>query len=226
MRPRPVASSSGTSTSSVSATSALSSSASSAGFLKLHVARGLIPSQLFGLLFFALPMVDYYTSFDTTDTHIRAVVIALGVVAPTLLIVANDYVAWFTIALYFHVGMEVRAIDALVDYAGDGGTADHASILAYSAAAAIGLHIVPFFLSDRCSLLTFFAWLGVVVNTSSLVFVVDSDQVMLTSLSALGLLGVVVMIACIPCVKTSLPSQLRQARQEGVCHCLPYVSGV
>ena len=179
----------------------------------VSVPKGLIPTLIFSLYFITFPLVAYYETIDFTGAEERVGVILCSVGAAAFLVLANDCVAWFNMALFFHLGVEITVLDALINYA-DETTGDMEMALAWTATAVIILHLVPFFTLDHPGPLTLLAAAGVVVNTSALVFV-DSSMLLLTGFSASVLLAAVLLIACIDCVRTSLLSQLRQAVKEG-----------
>ena len=178
------------------------------------VPKGLIPTILYSLFFISFPLLSHFTSIDFGDTEVRVAVIASSFVASVIILLANDCVAWFNMALFFHLGIEITVIDTLVDYIDAPTTNDTGTALAWVAVAVIAIHLLPFFTMDHSSLLTLLASAGVVVNTSALVFV-EPSMLLLTAFSAAVLLACVLLIACIECVRTSLLSQLRQACTEG-----------
>lgn len=181
---------------------------------KCSVCKGLFPVMLYSLLFLAFPLADYYMDIDYVETEARAGVIVASFLAALVVLVANDCVAWFNMALLFHVGVEVTVLDTLVNYAQASTTEDTATALAWVASSVIFLHLLPFFLLDHPGVLTLLAFAGVVVNASALVFV-QPQMLLLVGFSSVILLGLVLLIACIDCVKTSMLSQLKQAVAEG-----------
>jgi hypothetical protein len=188
-------------------------SSTKSGKSMVSVPKGLIPTLIYSLFFITFPLVSYYETMDFTATEERVGVILCSVGAAAFIVLANDCVTWFNMALFFHLGVEITVLDTLIDYA-DATSGDAETALAWTAAAIIVLHLVPFFTLDHSGLLTLLAAAGVVVNASALVFV-DSDMLLLTGFSASVLLAAVLLIACIDCVHTSLLSQLRQAVKEG-----------
>ena len=181
---------------------------------RCSVPKGLIPTILYGLFFVSFPLLSHYRDTDFTDTDVRIGVIVSSFVASTIILFANDCVAWFNMALFFHLGIEITVIDVLMDYIDAPTTDDTETALAWTAIAVIAIHLIPFFTIDHSGLLTLLAFAGVVVNTSALVFV-DSSMLLLTAFSASVLLACVLLIACIECVRTSMLSQIRQAFTEG-----------
>ena len=179
-----------------------------------RVCKGLLPVTLYSLVFLAFPLLDFYADIDYDDTTVRVLVIASSFLAATLVLLANDCVAWFNMALFFHVGVEATVLDKLATYAQASTTDTTGTALAWVAAAVILVHLVPFFLVDHAGVMTLLAFAGTIVNTSALVFV-EPGMLLLVGFSSVILLGLVLLIASIECVRTSMLSQLRQAVKEG-----------
>lgn len=185
-----------------------------AGWCKVSVPKGLLPVTLYSLFFLAFPLISHFVTYDFTDEIVRVGVIVASFLAATIILVANDCVAWFNMALFFHLGVEITVLDTLITFAQASTTSDTGLVLAWTASAVIIIHLLPFFLLDHAGLLTLLAYAGVAVNASALVFV-EPTMLLLVGFSSTVLLACVLLIAYIDCVRTSMLSQLRQALTEG-----------
>ena len=184
------------------------------GWCNMSVPKGLIPVTIYSLFFLTFPLISHYVTYDFTDDMIRAGVIVASFLAATIILTANDCVAWFNMALFFHLGIEITVLDTLITFAQAATTSDTGTALAWTAWAVIIIHLLPFFLIDHAGLLILLSYAGLIVNASALVFVQPS-MLLLTSFSSAVLLACVLLIACIDCVRTSMLSQVRQAATEG-----------
>jgi len=187
----------------------------------MRVPKGVAPVFLYATLALLLPLLSHYVTYDFDDDMTRAGIIVAGVAAPAIIILANDCVAWFNMALFFHIGIEVGVMDTLATFAlRDNSTAsgelpeDHEKVFSWIAFATIALHLLPPLLADNAMLLTMVAAVGIPVNVISLLYL-DTDSLLLVSFSAGVYLGVVLLIACSNCVRTSLRSQLMSAMNTG-----------
>lgn len=188
----------------------------------VSVPKGFLPLLLYSSFFLVFPLLSEYMTYDFTTTEVRAGTIAAATVGALILVGANDCVAWFNMGLFFHIGVEVGVLDAVMVYAQADTTSTEGMVLAWVAFGIILVHLVPFLLFDHRDLLTLLAFAGVIVNTSALVFI-DPTRLLLTASSSSLLLGLVLLIACIESCHTSMLSQLREACSDGTwIVCLPY----
>lgn len=196
--------------------------ASSPATANFSVPKGILPVLLYSAFFFMFPYLNAYVTYDFTDTMVRVSVIASSAIAVILILIANDCVAWYNMALIFHISNEVTVLDSLATYAQADGRHDSEMVLAWITFGVIIAHLVPFLVLDRPSILTLAAAAGVVVNTAALVFV-DTGSLLMVGFSSSVLLACVLLIACIDCVRTSLLSQLRQTVQtKSIVSMQPY----
>jgi hypothetical protein len=189
----------------------------------LKIPKGFLPTLIYSTFFLIFPILDEYAAYDYTTTLVRVGVIAASVVAATLLVAANDCVAWFNMVLFFYIGVEVTVLDAIKSYADETGREDSEKVLAWLAFGAIIFHLVPFLVVDYEKLLIVLASVGVVTNAAALV-IVEPARLLVASAASSALLLSVLLIACIECVQTSLLSQLKIALRVGFFKCLPYES--
>tara|TARA_B100001540_G_scaffold276045_1_gene262616 strand:- start:374 stop:1111 length:738 start_codon:yes stop_codon:yes gene_type:complete len=188
----------------------------------ISVPKGFLPTLLYAAFFFAFPVLDKYVDYDFTETPIRIGVITSSVLAAVIILGANDCVAWFNMALGFHIGVEVGVIDTLMDYARADERENAEGVLAWTAVAVIVIHLLPFVLMDNAKVMMVLGAAGIVVNATALVFV-DSSSLLLAGLSSSVLLASVLLVACIDCVRTSIISQLRLAlANKTLLTCAPY----
>lgn len=187
-------------------------------FGSLNVPKGFLPMLLYSAFFFAFPVLNEFMEYDYTDAMVRTSVIGASILAPIILIGANDCVCWFQMALAFHIGQEVVVLSKMLNYYETAGHDhdDSEHVWKWIAFGVVVAHLVPFVVYDQPGLLGLLASVGVVVNTVINVLVPDNnDQLLITGFSSMVLLATVLLIVCIDCVKTSLLSQLRMAMTRG-----------
>ena len=188
----------------------------------MRVVKGFLPLLIYSLFFFAAPIVDEYTDMDYTTVRVKAGVVVASVLAPLVLVLSNDCVVWFNSALFFHIGIEVGLLHELYDHARDDTLRDVEAALAWVGFAVIIAHLLPFLLLDHAKVLIPLAFVGVVANTTTALYL-DVDKMLLVAFSASVLLGATLLIASIDCVRTSVLSQLRIALTRGTCaNCAAY----
>lgn len=193
----------------------------------LQVPKGVLPTILYGAFFFMFPLLNEYMTYDYTDTMVRTSVIAAGILAPVVVVAANDCVAWYNMALAFHTGQEVVVLSKMLNYydtTAKDTAEDYEEVLKWVAFGIVVAHLVPFYVYDQPGPLGLLAAAGIIVNTVVNVTVPDNNgQLLITGFSASVLLATVLLIVCIDCVKTSLLSQLRMAMQRGsICSVQPF----
>lgn len=176
----------------------------------VRVPHGIVALLLYSGLFVTLPLLYHYVEYDYTSDVTRGTVIGLSGVVALSVVLANSYAAWFNMALFFHIGLEVKALDKIMEYAMQDGRSTEGMALAWTAYTVIIVHLVPFLLFDRPSLLMLLAFAGVMVNASALVFI-DPDQLINVGFSSTTLLGATVCIAARCGVSTSLLTCLRES---------------
>lgn len=184
----------------------------------LQVPKGVLPMIIYGAFFFCFPVLNEFMQYDYTDTMVRTSVIGASILAPIILVGANDCVAWYLCALAFHTGQEVVVLSKLLNYYETTGkdADDSEQIFKWIAFGVVVAHLVPFYVYDQPGMLGFLASVGIVVNTVINVVIPDNNgQLLITGFSSTVLLATVLLIVCIDCVKTSLLSQLRAAMGRG-----------
>lgn len=188
----------------------------------VHVPQGFLMNLLYAALFLTVPLLYHYMEYDYTDDMVRGGVIATSSVVALAVVLANNYQTWFNMVFFFHVALEVKALDTILQYAQADERSDTAEALAWTAFSIIIVHLVPFLFVDQASLLIFLAFAGVITNTSALVFI-DSTQLLTVGFSSTVLLGASLCIAGRCGVRTSLLSSLRDALNTKSCiACLTY----
>ena len=173
---------------------------------------------IYGAFFFCFPVLNEFMQYDYTDTMVRTSVIGASILAPIILVGANDCVAWYLCALAFHTGQEVVVLSKMLNYYETTGkdADDSEQIFKWIAFGVVVAHLVPFYVYDQPGMLGFLASVGIVVNTVINVVIPDNNgQLLITGFSSTVLLATVLLIVCIDCVKTSLLSQLRAAMGRG-----------
>ena len=180
----------------------------------IKVPKGFFPTALYSTFFLTIPLLFNYVSYDFTTDMTRAGVVVSSVVVGGVVILANDCVAWFNVALYFHIGVEVIVLDRLMTFAQNSTTDEGHMALAWTTFAVVIVHLLPFLLFDRLGLLALLAYVGIVVNASVLVFL-DPTLLLLVGFSSTTLLGATLLIAGIDCINTSMLSNFRSAMKDG-----------
>ena len=134
---------------------------------RMSVVKGFIPLLLMSVTFVSVPIIFYYGDLDFTETNVRAGVITAAALLGFIVTIANDCCSWFNIMLFFHIGMEVKVVDNLLDFADTAGGKDET--LAMAAACVIIVHLIPFLLIDNTAFLSILAFIGIVTNTAAIV---------------------------------------------------------
>lgn len=176
----------------------------------LGVPRGLIPTLFYSALFFMIPYLFLYETYDWKETDVRIGVLATSAIAATSAVYANDCCCWYNMALLFHTAVEVKVIDVSLTFAYEDGTSDRDMALAVVGSVVVIVHLIPFFLTDRIMLLAILAYAGVIVN-AALSLYVDPSLLLLTFLSSMALLVLTMVVGGICEVRTSLLSLLLEA---------------
>lgn len=188
----------------------------------IAVPHGFLMVLLYSGLFLTVPLLFHYVEYDYTSDVTRGSVIGLSAVVALSVVLSNSYVAWFNMALFFHIGLEIKALDKIMEYAMEDGRSTEAMSLAWTAFVVIIVHLLPFLFVDRPSLLILLAFAGVLVNTSALVFI-DPGQLINVGFSSTTLLSATVCIAARCGISTSLLTCLRESMGNMMCMtCLPY----
>lgn len=178
------------------------------------VPKGFLPTLFYSTLCLLFPLFVLFNENWALVSEPYPVSTQIGFVASVgvgglLLILANDCVAWFNMALFFHIAVEVKVLSDLMDWI-DSTTKD--TVLAWIAFVVIIVHLLPFLLVDHHMLLVLLAFVGALVN-STVVVLLELNVVfgLLVSVSALLLLAFSLLIAGIDCINTSMLSTLRAA---------------
>lgn len=188
--------------------------------MNMMIVKGFFPLMLFSFYFALLPVLAHNIEIDYTDTLSRIVVLSCIFLAGFFVVAANCCVCWFNIALFFHIGIEVGVLQVLWTYAQE--QEGFAMVLSWITYATIIVHLIPFLVVDRGMPLTVLAFVGLLVNAATILFVHPADLV-LVSASAAGLLGASLVFPGIDCIHTSMLSNLRAAMKSGVwIKCSPY----
>lgn len=151
--------------------------------------KGLIPTMFYGGLFLLLPIIFEYATIDYTETHVRVLTILTSAAVATAAVYADDCIAWYNMILGLHIGLEVSVIKVAFDFYNEtsAGSVDSERALALVTAVVIIVHLLPFLLCDNGRLLTFLAWVGVVVNAAFLVYN-DDRNLLIVGATSVGLL--------------------------------------
>ena len=188
----------------------------------LMVPHGFVMLLLYSALFVTVPLLWFYVEYDYSRDDVRIGTIVMSSLVALALILSNSYVAWFNMALFAHIGFEVKLLERTLDYAMAEGTSEEGMVLAYVAFVTIIVHLVPFLFIDRASLLILLAFVGVVVNTATAVCI-EPSLLMYIGLSSTGLLYAAICISARCAVSTSLLTSLRESMSHGAClMCVAY----
>lgn len=191
------------------------SSAQSRGMMPMMpVPKGFLPLLLYALLFLTTPLLYTYMDYDYSDAGVRGGVVATAVAAAFAIVLANDCVVWFNMVFFFHIAMEVRVLDILMEFARNDDTSEGDQVLAWTGSAVIFVHLLPFLLMDNTMLLALLAFAGIIINTVVLVYL-DTTLLLTVGFSSAALLGTTLCIGGVCDVPTSMLSVLRQAMRDG-----------
>lgn len=183
---------------------------------KMTVPKGFLPTLFFSLFFLSIPLALLFQPWemaDSTAMSTRVLTVGAATLGGLFVILANECVAWFNMALFFHIGVEIKVLQTLADFAQHTDTLSGDSTLGWIAFIVILVHLLPFLVSDRLGLLTLLAYVGLVVNTIAVLYT-DYPSLLLVSLSSGMLLGSTLLIAGIDCIDTSILSTLRKAMKD------------
>jgi hypothetical protein len=188
---------------------------------RISVPKGFLPLLFNAVNFLLVPVFYEYVDYTWTDSTTRAVVIAASAVYALSVVFANDCVTWFNMVLFFHIGIEVKVLDILMDFARSTTTSDGDEILAWTGFVVIIVHLIPFLLVDNTMFLALLAVAGVIVNAGALVYLTDIGneltdlRLLLTGLSSVSLLGATLCISGVCGVSTSMLTALQKAMTDG-----------
>ena len=93
-------------------------------------------------------------------------------------------------------------------------TADSDEIIATFTFIVIVAHLIPFLLVDNTMFLTFLAYVGIIVNTGTLVYL-DPSYLLLVGFSSVSLLGTTLCISGVCGVSASMLTALLKAMKNG-----------
>lgn len=195
----------------------------------MSVLKGFIPLLFYSAMFITAPLVYIYTTPDYTDAMVRGVVIGIAGIYALSVVVANDCVAWFNMVLFFHIGMEVKVLDILMNFATEegsianstlvnstttGGTSDGDTVLSWIGFVVVAVHLIPFLIINNTMLLTLLAFTGVIVNAAVLVYL-DTSLLLIVGFSSAALLGTTLCIGGVCGIQTSLLCAFTKALKDG-----------
>ena len=184
---------------------------------RLPVPRGLIPTAVYSLFALAIPLLWFFMeSPDYTDNGVRGTIIGGSALAGLIVILANDCCCWYNMMLFFHIGIEAKVVDAALKYSELDTTDSTGQALAITTAIVIIVHLVPFLLTDRIMLLSFLAYVGVVVNVATVVYV-DTSLILIVLSSTLALLSTTMIIGGICEIRTSMLSLIMDSINKKMC---------
>ena len=117
----------------------------------LQVPKGILPMIIYGAFFLCFPVLNEFMEYDYTNTMVRTSVIGASILAPIILVGANDCVAWYNMALAFHTGQEVVVLSKLLNYYDTTGkdADDSEHIFKWIAFGVVVAHLVPFYVYDQ-----------------------------------------------------------------------------
>ena len=182
--------------------------------MKMVCIKGFLPILLFSSLFLSSPLVLFYGDVDFTRDDVRGCIIGASAALAIVTVIANDCVAWFNFILFFHIGLEVRVLDVLMEFARASTTSDGDMALAWTGFVVILLHLVPFLFVDQKGVLILLSLAGGIVNASALVFLQPALLIGVV-LSAINLLIVSLFISGICNVQCCILTSLLTCMKEG-----------
>ena len=184
---------------------------------RLPVPRGLVPTTLYSLFALAIPLLWFFMDPpDYTDNAVRGIVIGGSALAGLIVILANDCCCWYNMMLFFHIGIEAKVVDAAIAYSQLATTDGTGQALSITAAVVIIVHLLPFLLTDRIMLLSLLAYVGVVVNVATVVFI-DTTLLLIVLSSTLALLSTTMIIGGICEIRTSMLSLIMDSVNKKMC---------
>ena len=189
------------------------------GLPSCPVPRGLVPTLTYSLFALAIPILCLFTTPDYTKNEVLGVTIGVSALAGIVVILANDCCCWYNMMLFFHIGVEAKVVDIALSYVdaeqGSGDT-DHNPALAITAAVILIVHLIPFLFTDRIAPLILLAYVGVVVNTATVVYI-SPDYLLLVAASSLALLSTTMIVGGICEIRTSIASLVVDSVDKKKC---------
>jgi hypothetical protein len=189
---------------------------------KPGVARGLLPTLLYSSFTLIIPLLFLFVDYDYSAPIAKAGAILVSCIAALSTVYANDCCCWYNMILFFHTALEVAVIDEGIKFASSASTTVLEMSLTITAITIVILHLVPFFVTSRVMLLGSLAFVGVIANTTVLVFLAP-ELLLLVGFSSCTLLATVIILGGICEVDISLFSLIRKAIMTKKCFtCSPY----
>jgi hypothetical protein len=180
------------------------------------IPRGFIPTTVYSLAALAVPLLFFFASFDYGSDEVVGAVIAVSAVGGLIVVFANDCCCWYNMMLFFHIGVEAKVIDLALTHSNAADVSERNQTLSMVSAIVIIAHLIPFLVSDRTMLLVFLAYVGVIVNTSTIVYLAP-EHLLLVAASSLALLATTMIIGGICEIRTSLASLAMDAMNNKMC---------
>jgi hypothetical protein len=158
---------------------------------------GPLVTLLFSAAICAGPLVYLYTTSMTSDysaDNTRAIAASVTFVSALLVFFSLKAETLFNLSLFLHIGFEVFLVDKVFEVARN--TSDTTlEVMSYVGGSVIIVHLLPFLLYNGPRTLTFFAFVGIPVNTLLILFSVPSLGYKL--LFDIGVTSIVLLSSCI-----------------------------
>jgi len=149
---------------------------------------GIVPTFACAAFAAFIPIMMLFGNVDYTEDAQKAAIIGTSVAfSGVTAMAAMSPETLHNIALFLHLGFEIKVVDTGIKYADRMAGDDTAVVLAWSAVIVIIVHLLPFFLVNHGKLLGALAVAGVGVNTALLTYV-DTSLVLVVFVSSILLL--------------------------------------
>lgn len=137
----------------------------------LPVPMGYLAVLLNFLGALAIPLVYFYANVDYSSEVTKPVIIGVSAIATLFAFLGSmDSAILYNIQLGLYTGLEARVCDVAIAFVQNTSHSDADRILAAVGVGVILFHLIPFYFSDHPMIVSSLAAVGVVVNTSVLVY--------------------------------------------------------
>jgi hypothetical protein len=192
----------------------------------IPVLRGFIPLMFYAAFSITVPLLAYYSTVgadlvtaaasddDASRAEgARALWISISVIAASFIVLSNHCATWYNMVLFFHIGLEVKVLHEVINYALTDSLATTNVALSWTGAAIVMIHLIPFLLVDSKYLLATLAWAGVGVNVALTEYIFPSNTLTIL-LSSTSLLVATLATLGADCYQPSIVSQFQTAMAE------------
>jgi hypothetical protein len=162
-----------------------------------------------------LPLMFYYGDVDYKTAWTPPFVIGVSALFAFLMLVfSSNMTMFYNTVLGLYTGIEVKVVDVALTYAFATDTPTTDMVWATIGGCVVIVHLLPFYLSDNGLVVTTLVAIGLVVNTSILVYL-NTTLLLQAFTSGSAFLLAALCIIALHCEKPSLVSTFKDALMYG-----------